>query len=117
MPSEIIAGIMNLNSLRDKLLAAARANPPADQVPHAFEKRTLAHLRTQPAPDLGALWTRMLWRAAAPCVAIALTISAWSFVSGQAGAIPTETAEAAEFAPDFEQTMLAVVEEQAEEFW
>lgn len=108
---------MNLNSLRDKLLAAARANPPADQVPYAFEKRILARLRAQPAPDHGALWTRMLWRAAAPCVALALTVSAWSYMGGQAASTPPETGEAAEFAPDFEQTMLAVVDEQAEEFW
>jgi len=108
---------MNLNSLRDKLLAAARANPPSDQVPYAFEKRILARRREQPVPDLGALWTRMLWRAAAPCVAITLTIVAWSFVGGSATTVPTETGEVVEFSHDFEQTMLAVVDEQAEEFW
>ena len=108
---------MNLNSLHDKLLAAARANPPSDRMPYAFEQRILARIRQQPAPDLGALWTRMLWRAAAPCVAIALTIGAWSFVGGNAGPIPAETGEVAELSHDFEQTMLAVVEEQDEEFW
>lgn len=108
---------MNLDSLRDKLLAAARANPPSDQVPYAFEKRILARLRTQPAPDLGALWTRMLWRAAAPCVALTLTIGVWSYVAGNETSIPTEGGETAEFSHDFEQTMLAVVDEQAEELW
>lgn len=108
---------MNLNSLRDKLLAAARAHPLSDQVPYAFEKRILARLREQPAPDLGALWTRMLWRAAAPCVAITLTITAWSLVGVSTISISTEAGDAAEFSHDFEQTMLAVVEEQAEEFW
>ena len=108
---------MNLDSLRDKLLAAARANPPSDQVPYAFEKRILARLREQPAPDLGALWTRMLWRAAAPCVALTLTIGVWSYMGVNATSVPTESGEVAEFSPDFEQTMLAVVEEQAEEFW
>lgn len=108
---------MNLDSLRDKLLAAARANPPSDQVPYAFEKRILARLRTQPAPDLGALWTRMLWRAAAPCVALTLTIGVWSYVDGNATSVATDNGEAAEFSQAFEQTMLAVVDEQAEEFW
>jgi len=108
---------MNLDSLRDKLLAAARNHPPSDRVPYAFEKRILARLREQPVPDLGALWTRMLWRAAAPCVAITLTIGAWSFVGGSATSVPTENGEVVEFSPDFEQTMLAVVDEQAEDFW
>jgi hypothetical protein len=108
---------MNLDSLRDKLLAAARAHPPSDQVPYAFEKRILARLREQPAPDPGALWTRMLWRAAAPCVAIALTIGAWSYVGGSVTSVPTESGEVAEFSQAFEQTMLATVTEQAEELW
>lgn len=108
---------MNLDSLRDKLLAAARAHPPSDQVPYAFEKRILARLRTPPAPDLGALWTRMLWRAAAPCVALTLTIGVWSYVDGNATSVPADHGEVAEFSQAFEQTMLAVVEEQAEEFW
>lgn len=108
---------MNLESLRNKLLAAARANPPSNRVPYSFEQRILALIRAQPVPDLGALWTRMLWRAAAPCVALTLTIGAWSFVGSSATSVPTETGEVAEFPPDFEQTMLAVVDEQAEEFW
>ena len=39
---------MNLEQLQKKLLAAARANPPADRVPYAFEKRILAQLAAQP---------------------------------------------------------------------
>ena len=107
---------MNLESLRNQLLAAARSQPPSDRVPYAFEQRILARLRAQPVPDLGALWTRMLWRAAAPCVAIALTIGVWVSVGGVTTPAPSETSEA-EFAQVFEQTMLAGVAEQAEELW
>lgn len=108
---------MNLETLRQKLLAAARSQPPSDRVPYAFEQRILARLRAQPAPDLGAIWARMLWRAAAPCVAITLTLSAWSIFHEPVASVPGEIAEAVELSPDFEQTMLAVVDEQAEEFW
>lgn len=36
---------MKLAALQKKLLAAAKANPPADRVPLAFEKRILANLK------------------------------------------------------------------------
>ena len=58
---------MNLAELERKLIAAARANPPGDQVPYAFEKRILAHLATRPVADGWELWARALWRAAALC--------------------------------------------------
>ena len=108
---------MNLESLRNKLLAAARANPPSDHVPYAFEKRILARLPQSPTLDLGTLWTRMLWRAAAPCVAFALTIGAWSHFGGSAAPAAGESTESIELSPDFETLMLAVVDEQAEELW
>ncbi|MDQ6631813.1 MAG: hypothetical protein M3Y82_08645 [Verrucomicrobiota bacterium] len=68
---------MNLNELEKKLLAAARKNPPSDQVPYAFEKRILAHL-TKPAADLWHLWGKSLSRAAASCVALMLLLGVWS---------------------------------------
>ncbi len=70
---------MNVEQLQRKLIAVARANPPSDRVPYAFAKRVLAHIAAAPAPDVGALWACALWRAAAPCVAIMLVLSAWSF--------------------------------------
>src|ERR1035441_10170892 len=59
---------MNVTQLERKLIAAARANPPSDRVPYAFEKRIMAHLAAQPVVDDWALWARALLRAAAPCV-------------------------------------------------
>jgi len=79
---------MNLNELQRKLLAAARAHPPADSVPYAFEKRVLTRLAEPPALDAWALWNRVLWRAAAPCVALCLTLTAWSYFAGTRAASP-----------------------------
>ena len=54
---------MNLSELQQKLIAAARSNPPSDAVPYAFEKRLLARLAGRPVVDNWALWSRALWRA------------------------------------------------------
>ncbi|MCL4785168.1 MAG: hypothetical protein KJ070_00030 [Verrucomicrobia bacterium] len=101
---------MNLEALRHKLLSAARAHPPADHVPYAFEKRILARLNSRPAPDLGALWARALWRAAAPCVAVSLLLGAWTLFTAQ------DSVAGEELSQDFEQAMLAVVGA-SEETW
>jgi anti-sigma-K factor RskA len=66
---------MNITKLHDKLIAAARAHPPSDHVPYSFEKRIMAHLNAPLPVDQWALWSRALWRAAAPCVAIAAVLA------------------------------------------
>lgn len=105
---------MKLEQLRQKLLAAARANPPGDHVPYAFEKRILARLAAQPLPDLWNLWANALWRAAVPCVALVLVLGAVSFfVAGNNGNGNGKTT-AEEFSLDFEQTMLAAVDQSGE---
>lgn len=111
--------IMNLESLRQRLLATARANPPANRVPYAFEKRILARISQAPVVDVAALWAHGLWRAAAPCVAIAVLLFVWSFVGTENNSLPANSAETGDLAQHFEQTMLATVtaEEPAEEIW
>lgn len=104
---------MNLDRLQKELLAAARANPPAEHVPLAFEQRVLAHLRSRPAADLSALWARALWRAAIPCVAVMAVVLAFSLV-------PTNKPEAAneqDLSQAFEQTLLASSATTVEEIW
>src|SRR4051812_50077247 len=71
---------MNLDNLQTKLLAAARAMPPDDRVPYAFEKRVMARLASGGVDLLGA-WSTALWRAAISCVAIMLLSGAWSLWS------------------------------------
>ena len=96
---------MNLADLERKLMAAARANPPSDGVPYAFEKRIMARLAARPLADGWELWGRALWRAAAPCVAIMLLLGAWSFFTPQASAPATDLSQ------DLEQTLLAAVDQ------
>jgi hypothetical protein len=101
---------MDLEQLRQKLLATARANPPEDDVPYAFEKRVMANLSAKPALDFRALWARAMWRAAAPCVGLCLMLGAWSFFTGN------NSTASESLSQDFEQAMLAVVD-QSEEIW
>lgn len=70
---------METAKLNKKLIAAARHHGTSDQVPYAFEKRIMAHIKDLSPVDMWALWSRALWRAAAPCVAITLVIGVWSF--------------------------------------
>jgi hypothetical protein len=95
---------MNLTELERKLIAAARTHPPSDRVPYAFGKRILARLAARPLADGWELWGRALWRAAAPCVAIALLLGAWSFIA-------QGSAPANDLSQDLEQTLLASVDQ------
>jgi hypothetical protein len=95
---------MNLAELERKLIAAARANPPGDQVPYAFEKRILAYLAARPVADGWELWARALWRAAALCVAITVLLGAWSLFE------PPGSAPSNDLSQDLEKTLLAAVD-------
>ena len=92
---------MNLDKLHQQLIAAARANPPSDGVPYAFEKRIMARIKAQPEPDSWLLWSRALWRAAAPCVALSLLCVAWTFFS------PDIASSDDALSADIESTVLA----------
>jgi anti-sigma-K factor RskA len=98
---------MNLEHLQKKLLAAARATPPDDRVPYAFEQRILARLAERPATDVAALWARALWRAAVPCVAVTLLFATLSFVFVSSD---TTTAANDDVSEQFEQALLASVD-------
>jgi hypothetical protein len=85
------------------LIAAARKDPPGDQVPYAFEQRIMARLRatSPPGPDAWAAWARAWWCGAGACAAVALVMGVWTFV-------PDDDSEAAaDFAQDIEYTILA----------
>ncbi len=95
---------MDLAELERKLFAVARRNVPADRVPYAFEQRILARLKGRPVFDLWGEWSRALWRAAAPCVAIALLYGAWSLYSGN-------RAQNSDLSQQFENTVLAAADQ------
>jgi hypothetical protein len=92
---------MNLNDLQRKLMAAARAHPPADAVPYAFEKRITHCLKGLGKVDYWAFWSRALWRAAAPCVAVALVLVVLSFLNGPG------TSSSPDLSQELENTVLA----------
>jgi anti-sigma-K factor RskA len=97
---------MNLVELQNKLLAAARANPPSDRVPFAFEQRIMARLKAQPALDECALWARALWRAAAPCVALTLMLAGWAAFT------PARHMPSTDLSQEIENTVLAAVDQE-----
>ncbi|SRR5579883_1334225 len=97
---------MNLAELHRKLIAAARANAPEERVPYAFEKRIMARLAGQKAPDGWTLWGRAFSRAAACCVVFMLALAAGSyFMPAPPPAGGTET-----LSQDVEQTLFAAVD-------
>lgn len=95
---------MNLLELQKKLIAAARKNPPSDRVPYAFEKRITALIAARAVADRWAFWTRGLWRAAASCAALAAVCGAVSFL------VP-DTDSSKDLAQDFENTLLASIDQ------
>lgn len=107
---------MDLEKLRETLLGASRSNSPSDRVPYAFEKRVLARLKETPALDASALWARALWRAAASCVALTLLLAVWSLIGAQNSQPASVAASNDGFSQQFEQTMLAAIND-SEEVW
>jgi hypothetical protein len=93
---------MNESPLHRKLIAAARATPPDERVPYAFEKRIMAQLAGQTAPDSWSLWSRGLSRAAIYCVIFMLILSASSLL------VPAANQESLSQAVD--QTLFAAVD-------
>lgn len=108
---------MNLENLQKKLLAAARANPPADRVPLAFEKRVLANLPGKPVADLAMLWSRALWRATVPCLALMLVLTGLALFPAGTTSSTTSPGVVATGTDDlptvFEQTLLASSDQSA----
>ena len=88
--------------LHDKLIAAARATPPDDRVPYAFEKRIMAQLAGKTAPDSWSLWSHGLSRAALYCVIFMLVLTASSLL------VPSANQDSLSQAVD--QTLFAAVD-------
>ena len=97
---------MNTAELHRKLIAVARANPPGDQVPYAFEKRVTALLAARALRENMSLWIYGLWRAAVSCVAITLLLGVWAALQP---ATPAVTGD--DLSQNFENTLLAAVDQ------
>jgi hypothetical protein len=94
---------MNLENLQHKLILAARAHPPDNSVPYAFEQRIMARL-TEPRADLWLTWSRLLWRAVGPCLGVMALVSAFS-LTFESGLGDSEV-----LANDLDNTVLAAVD-------
>lgn len=102
---------MKLSELEKKLLAAARTNPPDDRVPYAFEQRITALLKAQPALDYWALWSRALWRSAVGCLVVMFLLGAGLLL------LPQNNSPAGDLSQEFENTMLASADQDADYSW
>jgi hypothetical protein len=101
---------MKIEELEKKFRMAARAIPPSDQVPYAFEKRIMSRLVKDCATDFWSVWGQLLWKAATPFLAIMLFMSLWS-------AFELENKRDSEtLAIDLERVVMSPVA-QAEESW
>jgi hypothetical protein len=96
---------MNLERLRQTLLAAARSHRPSEAVPYAFEQRIMARLAERSVPDAWLLWGRGLGRAAIACVIISLLVTVFSYLPSD------NTTSSASLDQDFASTMLAPAEQ------
>ena len=92
---------MNVHELHSKLIAAARQQRPRDSVPYGFERRIINRLKGLGVPDVWGLWAGALWRAAAPCVVLALAVTAWSLLNNSSGV------SSGDLSQEFENTVLA----------
>jgi hypothetical protein len=102
---------MNLEKVREKLIDAARKNPPGEQMPYAFEKRIMNRVTAMPAPNAWAAWAGPLWRAAASCVAITILCGVWSLAEKR-------QADAQEnFSQAFDAAVFAPLSQHAEDAW
>lgn len=102
---------MDLGNLQAKLLRAARANPPSEGVPYAFEQRIMARLRRAKPEDTWAFWSHALWRAALVCLLVTLVSGVWSVWSGAQQSSQTD------FSQEFEHAIVVAAESQLEESW
>lgn len=81
---------MNLDDLHKKLIAAARADAPADHVPYMFEKRVSALLASRVAPQSLDAWVTGLWRAAVSCVGVAAVCGMLALFTSASNGASTE---------------------------
>ena len=95
---------------QEQFINLARRLPEDASVPYAFEKRVLARIRALPSlqADLSTAWARLLWKAAAVCLAI-------TFATGALATFVEEPAPPEILPPELEQTVLApiVLEQEA----
>jgi len=99
---------MKLAKLETKLFAVARSISVSEAVPYAFHKRIMAQLNSRTIIDEWTWWGRALWRATAPCVAVVLILSAWTFYAPNSGS---------DLSQEFENTVMVAIQQQPDSAW
>ncbi len=77
-----------IEDILDRLLAENREIPADDRVPYAFEKRIMAHIKDAPSPAAGVadawlVWSKSLWKAVVPCLAVLVMVAVWIKAPGE----------------------------------
>jgi uncharacterized iron-regulated membrane protein len=101
---------MNEEKLHRIIIQAAKSIPSDESAPYAFEKRIMSRIRQAAQVDLLGLWSRMLWRAALPALAVMILAGAWSHENKQASVSEPELT-------DLEYAVLVPVDFSPEENW
>ena len=106
---------LETRSADEQFLKFLRNLPWKQHVPYAFEKRIMARIREFLTPDPLTVWSRMLWRAVAPCFGVMILAALFSAKEPTAAFIDqaafdpakttTETVDPE--STDFETVMLA----------
>ena len=99
-----------MTTLQQKLMAAARRNPPGEEVPYAFERRIMARLAETRPLDGWALWGQALGRSAVSCMAVTLLCGAVLWC------VEWQERHHTDFSQQFE-TAVYLVAGQADESW
>lgn len=94
-------GHMNVDDLRKTLIEVAQRVDPSADVPFGFECRVMARIKAMAMPDSWTVWAGALWRAAGPCVMVALVLAILSFFAAPSNSTVSDLSQ------DFENTVLA----------
>ena len=116
--ARVMAGVHEIHTREteqsdEQYLRLARNLPTNERVPYAFEKRIMAHVRALLEENPFTVWSRMLWRAVAPCLGVMLVAIVLAFGLGDSTATePLATVDPSietldENNIDFETVMLA----------
>ena len=94
----------NIEDILESLLTQTREIPKNDQVPYAFEKRIMAHIKEGPAAlaDVWSAWAQSLWKAVVPCLAVLVMVAVWMKAPTDGTGATTPQGNAAPVVANFE---------------
>ncbi len=93
-----------IEDILESLLTQTREIPTNERVPHAFEKRIMAHIKEGPAAlaDVWSAWAQSLWKAVVPCLAVLMMVAVWMKAPTDGTGATTPQGNAAPVVANFE---------------